>query len=80
VAEGAGKGGHEFLRYLKIAMGSTFEMEAQLIASRDLKFLLLPDFDRLNSQCQEVRRMLDALSCRVASSLNHRKPRRRTNR
>jgi four helix bundle protein len=69
LAEGSGKpGDHEFKRYVSISLGSTCEIESHLIAARDLKFVPSAEFERLNSLCQEVRRMLMALVRRLSVS------------
>src|SRR6185503_17321077 len=79
LAEGSGKpGDYEFKRYVTISLGSACEMECHLIAARDLKFLPPADFERLNSLCQEVRRMLVALIRRL--SVSTRRPARRPGR
>ncbi len=76
LAEGSGKfGDREFKRFVDIALGSACEVESRLIAARDLKFLAPAVFERLNSLCQEVRRMLVSLYRRLSAST--RRPSRR---
>ena len=42
-------------------MGSSSELEYHLLLSRDLGFLDEPNFERLNAQVIEVKRMLTVL-------------------
>ena len=59
IAEGCGRDGDpELARFLQIAMGSASEVEYQLLLSRDLGLLSHTDYDRLNKNVCEVKRML----------------------
>ena len=59
IAEGCGRyGDAEFSRFLYIAMGSACELEYHLLPGRDLGFLNDPDYERLNLEVVEVKRML----------------------
>ena len=59
IAEGCGRGGDtEFARFLQIAMGSASELEYELILSRDLRYLSLEEYENLNQDTVEVKRML----------------------
>jgi four helix bundle protein len=71
IAEGCGREGRvEFVRFLQIAMGSAYELEYHLLLANDLKYLNNKDYDNLNSQANEVRKMLLAFmkKLRLASS------------
>jgi len=62
IAEGHGrKSNVEFARYLRISYGSSSELETQLIISKKLNFLSDKDFDKINSELTEVRKMLNKL-------------------
>ena len=62
IAEGCcRKGDHELRRFLQIAMGSASELEYQLLLARDLEFLRKPEYQRLENEVTEVKRMLAAL-------------------
>ncbi len=62
IAGGCGRGGTaEFARFLRIAAGSASEMEYQLLLAHDLHFLDQTEYDALNSEAGEVKRMLGAL-------------------
>ena len=67
------KGGKEFLRFLNIAEGSLEETKYHLILSRDLGYLNLAEYVRLNGLCDEVGRMLRGLE-RSLSSANDKVP------
>ena len=59
IAEGAGrKGNVEFSRFLYFSLGSLSEVETQLIISKKLKYLQKNDFDILNKELTEIRKML----------------------
>ena len=62
IAEGCGRRGNgEFHRFLQMAMGSASELEYHLLLSKDLRFLDYADYDRLELQVTEIKRMLAAL-------------------
>ena len=62
IAEGCGRGGNaELARFLQISMGSATEFEYHLLLARDLEFLSSSDYERLNVQVTEVKRMLASL-------------------
>jgi four helix bundle protein len=62
IAEGCGRGGDtEFARFLQIAMGSASELEYQLILARDLTYLDLKEYEDLDRDTGEVKRMLARL-------------------
>jgi four helix bundle protein len=66
IAEGCcRKGDAELSRFLQIAMGSASELEYELLVSRDLSLLNLDDFQRLEGEVIEVKRMLAALICKL---------------
>jgi four helix bundle protein len=61
IAEGCGRDGSiEFGRFLQIAMGSVYELEYLIILARDLKYINGQDFEVLNNQLSEIRKMLIA--------------------
>ncbi len=70
VAEGAGKPSErEFRKYVSDSIASQFEVENHLISARDLKYLPLNDFERLNARGHEIRRMLVSLRRRLSETL-----------
>ena len=69
IAEGCGRGSEADLnRFLQIAMGSASELEYLLLSARDLEMLPAPDWQALNEQTLEVKRMLSTLITRVRKS------------
>lgn len=66
IAEGCGREGHqEFSRFLQIAMGSVYELEYHILLAHDLKILGEKNFDILNNDVTEVRKMLLALMKKI---------------
>ena len=62
IAEGCGRNTDaEFARFLQIAMGSASETEYQLLLSHDLGFLTKAQYDPLNTDVTEIKRMLASL-------------------
>ena len=62
ISEGCGRTGDpELGRFLQIAMGSASELEYQLLLARDLGYLKNENYNSLNEQVIEVRKMLNAL-------------------
>lgn len=59
IAEGCGREAPvEFNRFCQIALGSVFELEYQLLLARDLNYLESKDYENINNQITEVRKML----------------------
>ena len=62
IAEGCGRGGEvEFARFLTIASGSASELEYHLLLCRDIGLLQSADYDRLDAEICEVKKMLSTL-------------------
>lgn len=62
IAEGCGRDSDpDFARFLRMAMGSAFEVECQLLLARDLDFLTNTEFDELVSILDEIKRMQNSL-------------------
>lgn len=62
IAEGCGRNTDaEFARFLQIAMGSASETEYQLLLAYDLGFLNKEQYDKLNIDVIEIKRMLASL-------------------
>jgi four helix bundle protein len=62
IAEGCGRRGNgEFHRFLQIASGSASELEYEFLLARDLQFISEANYQQLNSDVCEVKRMLAAL-------------------
>ena len=62
IAEGYGRQSlPDYIRFLKIARGSLFELQTQLEISRDLLFLSNENFDQNISLTAEIAKMLNSL-------------------
>jgi four helix bundle protein len=59
IAEGCGRRGDaELARFLQISMGSASELEYHLLLAHDLKLIENTDYESLNNDVTEVKRML----------------------
>ncbi|MGD0780650.1 MAG: four helix bundle protein [Dehalococcoidales bacterium] len=66
IAEGCGRGGKaEFAHFLRIAFGSASELEYHLLLANELTYLNPDDYDILNKQVSEIKKMLTALIQKV---------------
>jgi four helix bundle protein len=66
IAEGCcRKGDAEMGRFLQMAMGSASELEYQLLLAHDLRYLRVSEYQRLEIQVIEVKRMLSSLLRKV---------------
>lgn len=66
IAEGSGRGtDKDFNRFLDIALGSSFELETQLIIANRLNFLSDDSFSLLNDQIDEEQKMIIGLQKRL---------------
>lgn len=62
IAEGAGRATNkDFLRFLHIANGASYELETQLIISKNLSYLDPSSFEKLNRSLMEIQKMLYSL-------------------
>lgn len=59
IAEGAGRNtSKDFVRFISIAIGSSFELETQLIISKELKFLTNEKFEMLILELNSIQKKL----------------------
>jgi four helix bundle protein len=72
IAEGCARhSDKELIQFLYIALGSSSELETQLIISKELSFLSVNDFESLYSLNNEIIRLLSALIRQIKNkSLN----------
>jgi len=62
IAEGAGrKTNKEFSHFLDITRGSTYELETQLIISRNLDFIDETSFSEIIFELEEIQKMITGL-------------------
>lgn len=68
IAEGCGRDGEvEFNRFLQIAAGSASELQYHLFLASELKLLNEVEYQTLNNQVDEVKKMLATLMKRIKS-------------
>jgi four helix bundle protein len=59
IAEGSGRGTDpEMVRFLRIAMGSTVEIEYRLLLARDLAYIDEMIHEQLTNEVTQIKRML----------------------
>lgn len=59
IAEGCGRSGEkELARFFQISMGSAFELEYHLLLANDLNFLNKLDYQSVNNNLIEIKKML----------------------
>jgi four helix bundle protein len=67
IVEGCGQQtAPQFVRFVKIALGSTSELEYHLIMARDTSVITVSEFTALSDQMVEVRKMLHGLARELA--------------
>ncbi|NWG13077.1 MAG: four helix bundle protein, partial [Acidobacteria bacterium] len=72
IAEGCGRTGPaELARFRSIAMGSAGELEYHLLLARDLEVLAKADYERLDGDVTEVKRMLTSLIRKLKADGTH---------
>jgi len=58
IAEGAGRNSDkEFIQFLSIAQASSYELETQLIISKNLNYISIEELKYLSEQIEEVQKM-----------------------
>lgn len=69
IAEGAGRGTNkEFNRFLDIAIGSSFELESQIILAMDMEFLCIEDGQKLIEDIKEIQKMINGFKATLNKS------------
>jgi len=59
IAEGAGRDGSvEFNRFLSIALGSSFELETQLIVAKELNYISEQNLENFSAQVSHIQNMI----------------------
>jgi len=61
IAEGAERGGRDFARFLRIALGSAAELRTQVYIAKKIDVLSADDFAPLINELKEISRMLTGL-------------------
>ena len=70
IAEGFMRGSKEYIQFLKIALGSTAELETQLSLSKDLGYCDIENFKILNGLTKEVLRLLTSYISKMKERQN----------
>lgn len=71
IAEGCGRETQkELIRFLYISSGSAHELEYLLLVSKDLNFINGDTYIKLNSEVNEIKKMLASLIRKVAQTVN----------
>ncbi len=67
LAEGYGRNStQDYIRFLRIACGTLYELQTQLEISTNLHYLNKPIFEELYEKTREIERMLNSLINKVA--------------
>jgi len=67
IAEGYGRNSSsDYVRFLRIAMGSLYELQTQLEISLDLKYLKTDDFKKFYESSREVERMISSMIRKIS--------------
>lgn len=61
LAEGVGKSKPDFARFVQIAYGSASELEYHLLLSKDLAYLKQAEYENLQADVTEIKKMLTGL-------------------
>jgi len=70
IAEGAGRQSQkEFIQFLNIAKGSCYELETQLLISKNLKYISEESYLALESELIKIEKMIYALIKKVKNKL-----------
>lgn len=68
IAEGSSRRSNaDFARFLEIALGSAFELETQLILSRELEYLNKEDFEKITASLHIFQKQTNSLLTKVRS-------------
>ena len=68
IAESCGRGSaKELKQFLKISMGSASEVEYQILLSYELRYMDRKTYDNLNSDIQEIKKILSSYIVKIGS-------------
>ena len=69
IAEGYGrKSTNDYIRFLKIARGSLFEIQTQLEISLNLEYITKKTYNHIDEQSKEIERMLNSLIIKIGNA------------
>lgn len=71
IAEGAGRGtDKEFINFLSIALGSSFELETQMIVAKRLNYISEEKFNSIAPKIEEIQKMIIGLQNKLKSEFS----------
>ncbi len=71
IAEGYGRNStQDYVRFLRIACGTLYELQSQLEISSNLNYLSEPDFNQLFESTREIERMLSSLISKIETRID----------
>ena len=71
IAEGCGRFAHkETAHFMQIAFGSASETEYLILLAKDLNFLSVEEYNYLDSEIEEVKKMLSTLIKKIRTDKN----------
>jgi len=71
IAEGYGRNSSkDYLRFLKIAMGSLFELQTQILISKELEYIDPNEYCELEGNMKEIERMTSSMIRKINYSIN----------
>jgi four helix bundle protein len=71
IAEGAGRGtDKEFINFLSIALGSSFELETQMIIAKRLNYISEEKFSSIVPNIEEIQKMIIGLQNKLKSEFS----------
>lgn len=74
IAEGCGRNSDgELARFLTIAMGSTAELEYQILLAKDLGYIETDNYETINNEIIEIRKMINSFLTKVNARLSIKK-------
>lgn len=66
IAEGSSKSSNkDFNQYLEIALGSSFELETQIIIAHDLSYVSSEDYDELIKRLVAIQKMISIFKSKI---------------
>ncbi len=68
IAEGSSRSQKSFSHYLTIALGSAFELETQLIISRNNEYISMDQFDQIQGLVSRLQKMIYRFKLKQLSS------------
>jgi four helix bundle protein len=77
IAEGSGRyADRDQVRYLRIARGSLYELECQLLLCRDVGYIEAEAWETLDTDCNEIGRMLNGMIRSLCTRYHRARPTR----